>query len=99
MKDIAYRRAEALIEARLGFYRHAIVFFALNLLLAILNLTQTREDLWFQWPLLGWGIGLLAHGLKVFSSRRRGARKEQIDQREMERQAHQHQEPPSGLSA
>jgi hypothetical protein len=24
--------------------------------------------LWFYWPLLGWGIGILAHGLAVYFS-------------------------------
>jgi hypothetical protein len=28
-------------------------------------LTSTRS-LWFFWPLLGWGIGVAAHGISVF---------------------------------
>lgn len=89
MEDLAYRRAQARVEARLGFYWHAVVYLAVNLFLAILNLTQNPEDLWFHWPLLGWGIGLVAHGISVFSYRWNGARKEQMIQREMEREARQ----------
>ena len=25
------------------------------------------DALWFYWPLLGWGIGVLFHGMKVFN--------------------------------
>lgn len=51
MNDIAYRRARARVEAQLGFYRHAGVYVLVNLFLAILNLTRSPEELWFQWPL------------------------------------------------
>jgi hypothetical protein len=36
--------------------------------------------------MLGWGIGLLVHGLKVYSYRWSGSRREQMIQRELERQ-------------
>ncbi len=49
-------------EAR-GFITHLFVYVAVNLLLAFINLTQTPTELWFQWPLLGWGLALFAHGL------------------------------------
>jgi 2TM domain-containing protein len=86
MDDIAYRRARARVEARLAFYRHAAIYVLVNLFLAILNLTRDPQHLWFQWPLFGWGIGLLSHGLSVFSYRWNSARKEQMIQREMERE-------------
>ena len=25
------------------------------------------NELWFYWPLLGWGIGVLFHGMRVFN--------------------------------
>jgi hypothetical protein len=87
MDDIAYRRARARVEARLGFYRHAAIYVLVNLFLAILNLMRSPEELWFQWPLLGWGIGLAFHGISVFAYRWNSARKEEMIQREMEREA------------
>jgi 2TM domain len=36
--------------------------------------------------MLGWGIGLLVHGLNVYSYRWSGSRREQMIQRELERQ-------------
>jgi len=96
MDDTAYRRAAARVEARLGFYRHATIYVAVNLLLAVLNLIRTPDRLWFQWPLFGWGIGLLAHGVSVFSYRwNHPASKERMIQREMEREARRRQVPPS----
>jgi hypothetical protein len=26
----------------------------------------SRDHLWFYWPLLGWGIGVTAHGFSVY---------------------------------
>lgn len=94
MDDIAYRRAKARVEARLGFYRHATVYVLVNLFLVILNLTRSPEHLWFGWPMFGWGIGLLAHGYNVFSYRWNSARKEQMIQRELEREARAGQGSP-----
>jgi hypothetical protein len=87
VEDYAYRRAEARAEARLGFYRHAIIYVAVNLFLALFNLWRSPDHLWFQWPLFGWGIGLLAHAFNVFSSRWFAGRKAQMIQRELERDA------------
>ena len=86
MDEIAYRRAKARVEARLGFYRHAAIYVAVNLFLVFWNLRHNPDQLWFQWPMLGWGIGLLSHGISVFSYRWNSARKEQMIKRELERE-------------
>jgi 2TM domain len=85
MDDIVYRRAKARVEARLGFYRHAMIYVAVNLFLIFLNLRHERDHFWFQWPLLGWGIGLFWHGWNVYSYRWNSARKDRMIQGEMER--------------
>jgi uncharacterized membrane protein len=54
-------------KARAGFYIHLTVYLAVNALLVCINLLTTPDRLWCQWPLLGWGIGLLAHALAVFA--------------------------------
>ena len=33
---------------------------------AAINLVTTPGQWWFQWPMFGWGIGLLAHGASVY---------------------------------
>jgi len=62
----AYKRAERKVKARLGFYSHSATYVLVNLFLFIINLVTSPETLWFIWPLLGWGIGLVAHFLSVF---------------------------------
>lgn len=47
----------------LGFRIHAIVYVAVNLLLVAINLLTTPGHLWFFWPLAGWGLGLIGHGV------------------------------------
>lgn len=88
--DILYRRAAARVEMQLAFYRHVMIYVVVNVLLAAINLLKNPGHLWFQWVILGWGIGLLAHGLNVYSYRWFGSRREQMIQREL---ARQHQNP------
>lgn len=59
------------------FYRHLLTYTAVNAGLMALNLFLSPERLWFYWPLLGWGIGLTAHGLKVFMRHRYADRRAQ----------------------
>ena len=33
----------------------------------VINLLTSPAYLWFFWPMLGWGIGVVFHGLKVFN--------------------------------
>ena len=35
--------------------------------LAVVNLVSGLHYLWFVWPALGWGIGVVTHGLSVFA--------------------------------
>jgi hypothetical protein len=86
MDEIAYRRAAARVEARLAFYRHAMIYVVANVLLAAVNFLKNPNHLWFQWVILGWGIGLSAHGLNVYSYRWFASRREQMIQRELLRQ-------------
>ena len=55
-------------EAR-GFITHLFAYVTVNLLLVIVNLRTTPNVLWFQWPLLGWGLGLVVHGLLIGTGR------------------------------
>ena len=50
-----------------GLYIHAAVYAGVNALLITINLSTAAGPLWFKWPLLGWGIGLLAHAAAAFS--------------------------------
>jgi len=37
-----------------------------NALLLGINLGTSTAHLWVKWPLMGWGIGILAHALVTF---------------------------------
>ena len=60
LDQLARRRA----KAKLGFFAHAAVFALVNLGLIALSLAGGRG--WAIFPLLGWGIGLMLHGVAVF---------------------------------
>jgi 2TM domain-containing protein len=62
----AYHRAKRRVGQIKGFYIHATVYVLVNALLITINLLTSGDQIWFFYPLLGWGIGLVAHGLSVF---------------------------------
>jgi hypothetical protein len=62
-----YQRAKKQVEEIKGFYGHLISFVLVMVVLLFINLRYSPQYLWFFWPLLGWGIGLLFHGMKVFN--------------------------------
>ncbi len=49
-----------------GFYGNLIAYIVFNIFFLILNLLTSPKQLWFYWPLLGWGVGVFFHGMKVF---------------------------------
>ena len=62
----AYEQARQRAESKLGFYRHLATYPAVCALLTIINLSTAPDALWVLWPILGWGIAVLLHGLGVF---------------------------------
>lgn len=60
IERLARRRA----GAKMGWYIHATVFVAVNLMLALLSSMSDRH--WAIFPAFGWGIGLAVHGFVVF---------------------------------
>jgi hypothetical protein len=81
-----YHKAQKRVEARMGFYIHLLVYLGVNTLLLAVNLTTSRDSLWFYWPLLGWGIGLLFHGLGVFVFSGPSSWKERMIRKEMDKE-------------
>lgn len=49
-----------------GFYSHLITYVCVIMGLVIINLITSPNHFWFYWPALGWGIGIISHGLSVF---------------------------------
>ncbi len=85
----AYQRAKKRVEAKVGFYIHLSVYIAVSILLIIINISSSTKNLWFQWPLIGWGIGVLFHGLGVFVFSGKPAITERMIEKEMKKEASQ----------
>ena len=62
-----YFKARKRVEEIKGFYGNLIAYVVVNLGLMVINLLTSPAYLWFFWPMLGWGIGVLFHGMKVFN--------------------------------
>lgn len=58
-----------------GFFFHFSAYVLVNAILIAVNLLLTPQVLWFIWPLLGWGVGILAHGLAVNFSKEEAVRR------------------------
>lgn len=63
-----FDQAAQRVEEKLDFYTHLAVYFAVNAGLAVLDYLTSPDDVWFYWPLAGWGIGVVWHAWKVFST-------------------------------
>ena len=58
------RTARRRAGMKMGWFIHAGVYVAVNLLLAALSFASGRH--WAVFPALGWGLGLAIHGVVVF---------------------------------
>jgi hypothetical protein len=79
----AYRNARRHVERKLGFGIHLGVYLMVNIGLVLLNFLVSPHKVWAVWPLFGWGIGLLFHGLGVFLHAPGTAWKERLIEQEM----------------
>ncbi|SMP04393.1 2TM domain-containing protein [Chryseobacterium profundimaris] len=66
-EDKVYERAQKRVKELKSFYGNLISYCIIIPFLIILNLITSPHEIWFYWPMLGWGIGLLAHGASVFA--------------------------------
>ncbi len=65
-ESLAYERAYKRVKEIKGFYGNLISYCLVIPLLIFINLKTSPEYHWFWWPMLGWGIGVISHGLQVF---------------------------------
>jgi hypothetical protein len=66
-QEIKYQKTKERVEAIKGFYIHLTVYVVVNLILFSINMIVTPDSLWFFWPLMGWGIAIVRHALRVFA--------------------------------
>ncbi len=78
MERLARHRA----ARKMGWYIHAFVYITVNIGLALLSSFSGRH--WAVFPALGWGLGLLIHGVVVFVAPPGGGLRERLVQQERE---------------
>ena len=61
LRTIAKKR----VEARMGFAIHAAIYVVANLGFVAIWAATGAGYPWFVWPMLGWGIGIVSHGLSL----------------------------------
>jgi hypothetical protein len=92
IERIARKRA----GAKLGWYLHATVFVVVNLgMIALSSFGFTRRP-WTMAPVLGWGAGLILHGISVFILANGSPLRERLLQRERERLQREQQDRAGG---
>lgn len=55
-------------KAKAEFRIHLIIYLAVIGLLTIINLTITKGYFWAKWPMMGWGIAIIIHGISAYYS-------------------------------
>jgi hypothetical protein len=62
-----YFQAKKKVSEIRGFYGNLSAYIFVNLGFLVINLLTSPNELWFFWPMLGWGVGVAIHGLRVFN--------------------------------
>ena len=83
-EQTAHQNAKLKVEFRI----HLVVYLAINIFLVIINISLTPEYHWVIWPVMGWGLGIIIHGINVhfFTS---SNFKDRMIQKEMDKQQNQ----------
>ncbi len=76
IETLARKRA----KAKVGWFLHAVIYLAVNAALLGLSVWQGRN--WSVFPALGWGLGLLVHGIAVWFTGVGSALRERLVERE-----------------
>ncbi|KQR95219.1 histidine kinase [Chryseobacterium sp. Leaf180] len=66
-QDESYERARQRVKEIKSFYGNLISYCIVIPFLIIINLITSPNRYWFYWPMLGWGIGVISHGISVFT--------------------------------
>lgn len=54
------------VRAIKSFYSHLITYLLVIGLLFVINILTNSSYIWAWWPAMGWGIGIVNHGLNAF---------------------------------
>ena len=88
IEHLARRRA----GAKMGWYIHACVYVVVNVVMFALSHYGFGPRRWSVFPMLGWGLGLVLHGISVFVLGKGSSFRERLVERERERLQRQQQD-------
>ncbi|MCB0601554.1 MAG: 2TM domain-containing protein [Saprospiraceae bacterium] len=91
---IAYKR----VRTKARFRKHLGVYLVMGTFFFILNMLTDRHDLWFYWPMLGWGLGLSMHYLRAYGLP--GSDPDEWEEKQMQKELarlerHRYHQPPT----
>ncbi len=65
MSEYEFEKAKRQAAEERSFWKHLISYIVVISFLFFVNLFSSPGKWWVQWPALGWGIGLVFHGVKA----------------------------------
>ncbi|PIF43798.1 2TM domain-containing protein [Chryseobacterium sp. 52] len=65
-EDESYEKARKRVKELKSFYANLISYCTIIPFLIIINLLTSPKNLWFYFPMLGWGVGVASHAFQVF---------------------------------
>ena len=78
------RLARKRANAKLGWYMHLAIYVVVNLFIFAMSQHAFGQRPWSVYPLLGWGLGVVLHGLSVFVLGSGSGLRERMEERERE---------------
>lgn len=62
-----YKKAQKQVQEIKGFYGNLTSYVVVISVLVFINLRYSPKHLWFFYPMLGWGIGVFFHAMRVYN--------------------------------
>lgn len=82
---LEYRTASRQVARKLRFAFHLVIYLVVNGVLLLTHVQHQDAQLWTFGPLVGWGIGVLFHGLQVWLRAPHAAWKQRMIEHELQK--------------
>jgi len=64
--NLEEQKAMEYVEGIKSFYQHLFSYILVISLLTVINYFSSPSYFWVVWPAMGWGIGIISHGIRAF---------------------------------
>jgi hypothetical protein len=88
-----YEAARKRVAEKKKFYRHLTTYLTMSAFFITLNMMTSPGHWWFQWPMLGWGIGIVTQYFQVFGFPGSGVGSAEWEEREIQKELGRGQRP------